>query len=101
MPRRGQDGEAAQASADTSLHRSPLGLRFHDGRPVSLEDCAARYREVCTDNLARSARLREIERAESPDRFEHQELSEAARLGNLLARAWGALEDLAKRAVQL
>ena len=86
MPR--CDGsEAAQASAASSLQHAPLGFLHHDGRPVTLEDCATRYREVCADNFARSARLREIERSECPDRFEHQELCEAARLGNLLARA--------------
>lgn len=101
MPRRGQDGEAARAGATSSLHHAPLGLRHHDGRPVTLEDCVTRYREVCADNFARSARLREIERSECPDRFEYQELCEAARLGNLLARAWGSLEALARRAVGL
>ncbi|WP_407543721.1 hypothetical protein Q0M94_28050 (plasmid) [Deinococcus radiomollis] len=100
MPRRGQDGGAARASAAASVH-SPLGLRHHDGRPVTLEDCITRYREVCADNIARSARLQEIERSECPDRFEHQELCEAALIGNLMARAWGSLEALARLAVQL
>ncbi|WP_424949682.1 hypothetical protein [Deinococcus sp.] len=97
MPRPTAEDRAAQDSAATIL--APLGFLHPDGTPVTLADCTAQYKEVCADNFARSRRLKELEQSETPDRFEHAELCKAARLGNLMARAWGALEALARLAV--
>ena len=94
MPHRIRDGAAAQASAATIL--APLGFLHPDGTPITHADCEAQYRQVCSDNFARSRRLKELEQSEAPDRFEHAELCKAARMGNLMARAWGALEGLAR-----
>lgn len=96
MPSPSTEDRAARAGTAATL--APLGFLHPDGTPITLADCTARYREVCADNFARSRRLKEIEQAEAPDRFEHAELCEAARLGNLMARAWGALEGLARLA---
>ena len=97
MPRREQDGGAARASAATIL--APLGFLHPDGTPITRADCEAQYRQVCRDNFARSRRLKELEQSEAPDRFEHAELCRAALMGNLMARAWGALEGLARLVV--
>ncbi len=97
MPRRKQDGEAARGGASDSLQDSaPLGLLHHDGTPITLEDCSALYREACSENVARAAQMRALERSEDPDSLEYQELVYAARIGNARARAWGALEELAR-----
>ena len=96
MPSREKDGRAAQVSASPSV--GPLGFLHPDGTPITRADCEAQYRWVCGDNHARSRRLKEIEQSEAPDRFEHAELSKAARMGNLMAQAWGALEGLARLA---
>lgn len=96
MPRPTAQDRAARASAASIL--APLGFLHPDGTPVTLADCTARYREVCADNIARSRRLKELEQAEAPDRFEYAELCEAALMGNLMARAWSALEGLARLA---
>ena len=94
MPHRPVHGAAARASAATIL--APLGFLHPDGTPITHADCEAHYRRVCSDNSARSRRLKELEQSETPDPFEHAELCEAALMGNLMARAWGALEGLAR-----
>ena len=94
MPHRVQDGAAARASSATIL--VPLGLLHPDGTPITHADCETQYRRVCRDNSARSRILKELEQSEAPDRFEHAELCRAALMGNLMARAWGALEGLAR-----
>lgn len=94
VPRPTAEDRAARASAATIL--APLDFLHPDGTPVTLADCITRYREISADNIARSRRLKELERSETPDKFEYQELCEAARLGNLMARAWSALEGLAR-----
>ena len=94
MPRGGRNGEAAQASTDSVLHYAPLGLRHHDGRQATPEDVAARYREVCADNLACLVRLCELERSECSDQFKHQGGNKATRLSNAMAHTWDTLETL-------
>jgi hypothetical protein len=96
VPHRPVHGAAARASAATIL--APLGFLHPDGTPITQADCAAQYRKVCSDNSSRSRRLKELEQSEAPDRFEHAELCRAALMGNLMARAWGALEGLVRLA---
>ena len=96
MTRPVQEDGSARASAATIL--APLGFLHPDGTPITHADCEAHYRRVCSDNSARSRRLKELEQSEAPDPFEHAELCRAALMGNLMARAWGALEGLARLA---
>ena len=96
MTRPVQEDGSARASAATIL--APLGFLHPDGTPITHADCEAQYRQVCRDNSARSRRLKELEQSEAPDCFEHAELCRAALMGNLMARAWGALEGLARLA---
>ena len=84
----------AQAGAVSIV--APLGCLYLDGTPITRAECEAQYRRVCADNFARSRRLKEIERAETPDRFEYDELYQADKMGNLMARIWGGMAELLK-----
>ena len=92
MPRPTAQDRAARVSAATIL--APLGFLHPDGTLITHADCEAHYRRVCSDNSARSRRLKELEHSEAPDPFEHAELCRAALMGDLMARAWGALEGI-------
>ena len=94
MTRPVQEDGSARASAATIL--APLGFLHPDGTPITHADCETQYRRVCSDNSVRSRRLKELEQSEAPDSFEYGELCRAALIGNLMARAWGALEGLAR-----
>ena len=50
-----------QTGRDTLSIPAPLGLRHHDGQPVTLEDAAHMVRVLTEGNTARSKALRSLE----------------------------------------